>query len=227
VLPFKVHHLEILGKHYLLLPKLNDRQMGILKGRLKRNGFSVLQSPSIIARSAKGTIHVDPSGLCWGYSDPEDLLLPAIPELLSCPKQVIPMKAMESLYFRSNGSSARIVTRLESGTLWEHLRATGDCGLTPDERAVALEVVGEAGAARLVADYAGSTPKLYTFGHRRYFETAVNRAEAESTLRCAGELRAGNSYLPNDGSLGLRKGFLPHLRETFSNLGDWCYFTPR
>jgi len=227
MLPFKVHHLEIRGKHYLLLPKLNDKQMGILVGRLERNRFSVLRASSILARSARGTIHVDSSGLCWGYFDPEDILLPVIPDLLSCPKQAIPLEAMKDLYFRSKGSSARMVTRVETGTAWKCLRASGDCGLTPDERAVTLEVVGEAGAVRLVTDYSGADPTYHTFGHRRYFEMAVNSEEAESTLRSAGELRARNSYLKCDGGLGPRMGILPHLRETFSELGEWCYFTPQ
>ena len=170
---------------------------------------------------------MDPSGLCWGYFDPEDILLPVIPDLLSCPKQAIPLKAMEGLYFRSNGSCAKVATRVETGTAWKCLRASGDCGLTPDERTVTLEVVREVGSVRLVTDYSGANPTHRTYGHRRYFEMAVNSEEAESTLRSAGELRARNSYLTCDGGLGRRKGTLPHLREAFSEVGEWCYFTPQ
>ncbi|HEV2120761.1 MAG TPA: hypothetical protein VGS11_11765, partial [Candidatus Bathyarchaeia archaeon] len=83
--PFKVHELIIVGRHYILLPKLNYAQMEVLANRLAQTGFLVSRSNVISAKSAKGVIHVDPRGFCWSSFDPRDEILPIIPNLLETP----------------------------------------------------------------------------------------------------------------------------------------------
>jgi len=231
MLPFRVYHLEISGKHYLLLPKLNAKQVAILGRRLERKGFSVRRTSILSGLSTKGSIYIDPSGLCWSSVDPEDAVLPAVPDLLSCPKEAIPLAEMEALYLRRSGSKrnpiGKLSTRVEWGTLWDELRASGDCGLTPDERSVALAVLrGE--TSRLVTESIGEDSAPLVCGRRRYFETSMGFKEVELTLGTAGELRSGRSYLPRDDVLKFGgKRVTSDLEDALKELGEWCFFAPR
>jgi hypothetical protein len=137
---YRVHELSIAGRHYILLPKLNFAQMQVLAKSLTESGLVVRHSSVISARSMKGVIHVDPRGFCWSVFDPSDEILPAIPALLKRWKERKPLKELADLYFmvaNSGGKTVvRLSTRVESSTLWRALRASGDCGLAPDEYAV-------------------------------------------------------------------------------------------
>jgi hypothetical protein len=228
MLPFKVHHLEVSKRHYLLLPKLNDTQMRVLAGRLGTRGFSASLGSTIVARSKRGSIYVDPAGLCWSFMDAEDIVLPVIPELLLCPKQAIPRRALAAFYLRAKGSLGRVVTRMESGVLWDSLRASGQCGLTPDEHAVALALLKNASDFSLLTDFPGSTPRPRNVGRRRYFETDIWEAEAASSLRMVGELNPRNAYLPRDGMFRPQDPGRPSgLEDSLSGLGEWCYYIPQ
>jgi hypothetical protein len=225
MLPFRVHHLVVSRKHYLLLPKLNDEQMSILSRRLETEGFSVDFASTINAKSPRGVVHVDPAGLCWSLTDPEDWVIPAIPDLLRCPKQTIPLKDLASLYFRVKGHLARMIVRVESGAVWESLRATGQCGLTPDEQAIASALLNGAGDCPLVCDYPGENPRPMVYGRRRYFSVRFGEAR-ESRLTMIGEERASNAYLPRDGLIRPRPPVrLSDFEDSFSDLGEWCFFT--
>jgi hypothetical protein len=227
VLPFKLHSLSIGGKHYLLLPKLNAKQMKIIAERLVRKGFSVDLASMLQAKSRGHSIVVDPAGLCWSSMDPDDTIIPAIPDLLSCPKQSIPLRDLEGLYLRRGTSFAKMRTRLESGCHWDSLRANDESGLTPDERSVVLALLKSMATCRLMTDFVreGQTPQI--FGRRRYFETSVDFEEAASTLRTAGERHHRNSYLPRDGIFGFSRGESPRaFGRTLPELGEWCFYTP-
>ncbi len=235
MLPFIVHRLEIAGRHYLLLPKLNSKQITVLTEDLERRGYSVHASSTLSARSEGKTIHVDSSGICWSSVDPEDVVIPTIPDLLSCPKERMPLSDLSALYFKTAMSEKRrvfrMVTRLESLTLWDSLRASDECMLAPDEHAVAVTVMANAkGTFQLLTDYAGERPIPRILGRRRYFESTVDFREAQKTLRVVGARASRNSYLPRDGTLRFNEDSrLPRqeLERAIEALGEWCSFSFR
>ncbi|MDA4119119.1 MAG: hypothetical protein OK436_00855 [Thaumarchaeota archaeon] len=231
---FKVHQLAIAGRHYILLPKLNSAQMEALAKRLTQSGFLVSRSNLISAKSVKGVIHVDPRGFCWSSFDPRDEILPAIPNLLETPKEREPLRELMGLYFMSAKSKAKTVvkvsTRVESSTLWKALRASGECGLTPDEHAVVSFLFKKAkGECRLLTDYPTEGSTLRIYGRRRYYESELRPPDAGSTLRTVGRRAFRNSYVPRNGALMFESLDLPskeELAHLFEGLGEWCYFHP-
>jgi hypothetical protein len=234
LLAFKVHQFILKRRHYILLPKLTHGQMRALAVRLGKNGCSVQLSESLSAKSRGGVIHIDPSGLCWSLHDCSDEILPAIPEILSFPKDRSSLASLKSMYFRTARSGGqtvvRLSTRLESSTSWDVLRASGDCALAPDEHAIATFLIKRGcGSHSLVTDFPTeeSVPRLC--GRKRYFESTLGLAEAESTLRVAGKRAVRNSYLSRDGTLRSSGGFgysLTDAKRLFEGLGEWCFFSP-
>jgi hypothetical protein len=231
---FRVHELSIAGRHYILLPKLNNAQIGALATRLTETGYLVRYSDVLTGTSAKGTIHVDPRGFCWSVFDPTDEVLPAIPGLLETPKERKPLNELTGLYFmvaKSKGKTmVRLSLRVESLTLWKALRGSGECGLTPDEHAVVTLLAKRTnGECRLLTDYPtdGSTTRI--FGSKRYYESSLGPLEAESTLRQVGKRASRNSYVLSNGALTLDTFVLPSreaLTHLFEGLGEWCFFQP-
>jgi hypothetical protein len=234
LLQFSVHQLEEARRHYLLLPKLNGKQMRILSDRLEGTGFVVQQSSPITAKSRQGSIHIRSSGVCWASFDPADTILPAIPEVLSCPKESLPRSELESTYFQSGrlrgGTVIRLVNRIESSSIWDRLRSSGDCGLTPDERLVASFLIRASGQrCEVVTDFPVEGSTSLRRGTRTYFSSELEPPGAESTLREIGTRAPRNSYLPRDGVLRFGRMFsLPHgmVGDLFRELGEWCYFSP-
>jgi hypothetical protein len=231
---FKVHELTIVGRHYILLPKLNNAQVEVVGNRLTQSGFHISRSNVISAKSAKGVIHVDPRGFCWSSFDPRDEILPIIPNLLETPKERMPLRELMGSYFMFAESKAKTVvkvsTRVESSTLWKDLRVFGECGLTPDEHAVVSFFFKKAkGECRLVTDYPTDGFTLRIYGRRRYYESEIRPTEAGSTLRMVGRKAFRNSYIPRDGALMFESLDLPSkedLAHLFQDLGEWCYFHP-
>jgi hypothetical protein len=231
---FRVHELAIVGRHYILLPKLNNAQMEALAKRLTESGFLVRRSNEISATSAKGVIHVDPRGFCWSVFDPGDEVLPLIPDLLSTSKETRPVGELSGLYYmvaKSKGKTVlRLSPRVESMTLWKALRASGECGLTPDERAVVAFLMEKTnGVCRVVTDYPTDGSTLRIYGKRRYYESSLVPSEVESTLRSVVQRAYRNSYVPRNGALVLDSFLLPsrdELIHLFGDLGEWCYFEP-
>lgn len=231
---FRVHELAISGRHYIMLPKLNTIQVDALARRLSKNGFLIRRSNVLTATSSKCVIHVDPRGFCWSVFDPGDEVLPAIPDLLSVSKETRPVEELSGLYYmvaKSKGKTVlRLSPRVESMTLWKSLRASGECGLTPDERAVVAFLMEKTnGECRVLTDYPtdGSTPRIY--GKRRYYESSLVPSEVESTLRSVVQRAYRNSYVPRNGALMLDSFLLPskdELIHLFGDLGEWCYFEP-
>jgi hypothetical protein len=231
---FRVHELAIVGRHYILLPKLNNGQMEAFAQRLTQSGFLVSRSSVISATSAKGVIHVDPRGLCWSVFDPRDEILPVIPKLLETPKEREPLLELMGSYFTLAKSKAKTVvkvsTRAESSTLWKALRASGECGLTPDEHAVISFLFKKAkGEFRLLTDYPIDGSTLRVYGRRRYYESELGPPDAGSTLRSVGRKAIRNSYIPRNGTLIFESLDLPskeELAHLFQDLGEWSYFEP-
>jgi len=232
--PFKVHQFNLSGRHYLLLPKLTSRQMGILAGRLEKTGASVSLSSSLLAKSKEGSIHVDPIGICWSMSDPADVILPLIPDILASPNERISLGELSSMYFRAGRSQGKTVvrlsTRLEASALWDTLRAAGECGLAPDEHAVVSTILRLAkGRCVMVTNFPFDGAATRICGGKQYFEGPIDSTEAASTLRPVGGSSRRNSYVPRDATLTLDRLFSPPEAELASLLGslrEWCFFTP-
>jgi len=231
--PFKIYQLQLRDRHYLLLPKLNSRQMQTFARRLERKGYSVEKGGSMTAKSSKGTIHISPSGLCWSSSDPSDAVLPAVPDILACPKEPAPLGRIESMYYKlsrvSGGTLVRLSTRMES-SLWDELRASGQCGLSPDEHTVASFMMRRAkGDCGLLTDFPTDESIPRISGRRRFYESNLSVSEALATLEVVGAHATRNSYLKRDGILRLGSVPLPSRDEKLrliDDLEDWCYFTP-
>ncbi len=234
MIPFRIHHFLLGGRHYILLPKLNQGQIGILTKRFAKAGRSVKVRGLITARLKEGTLHVSPDGLCWSAFDPSDSVLPAIPDLLAAPKERVPIQTLKAKYLRpaSTGSKTplRITTRIESSSSWDKLRASGDCGLAPDEHAVvSLLLKGSRARCSLVTDFpvTGSIPRIC--GRKRYYDSRLEIGEALSSLRVVGSRFPRNSYLARDGLFQLGEFRLPSSddwRSLFHEVEDWCSSVP-
>ena len=228
-----MHQLQLEGRQYLILPKLNSLQMEILAKRFAVIGTVGRNGPLSVS-SKKGTVWVSEMGLCWSSIDPSDAVLPSIPALLSCPKEEASFETVKSKYFRASiskeGTTFRVLPRLESSSRWRELRASGGCALAPDEHAVVTFLLKKArGGCEMITDFfvEGSTPLV--LGRKRYFGSKLSTDEAASTLRIAGERRQRNSYIRRDGNLrvssvsGISRRDWSDLN---AELGEWCPFTP-
>jgi hypothetical protein len=232
LLSFKVYHLQIARRHFILLPKLNSKQMGIIGERLTKRGFSITSRSPLSAKSKEGLIHIEPSGFCWSNFDPIDAVLPSIPDVLDCNKERVPLERLRAMYFmvKTEGMPlVRLSLRLESMSNWDRLRASDGCGLAPDEHRVATFLIREAGGnCHAVTDFplAYSVPRVQ--GRKRYFESTLSAAEALDTLRVVGERKARNSYVPRNGIVGPSVPPIPDskLGDICGQLGDWCGFAP-
>ena len=233
MLRFKVHQLQLGGKHYLLLPKLNSLQMEILAKRFAVIG-TVRRAVPLVIDSKEGSIWVSEIGLCWSSFDPSDVVLPSIPALLSCPKEEVSMGAVRSKYFQvsksKEGTIFHVLPRLESSSRWRELRASGGCALAPDEHAVVSFLLEKArGNCEVITDFIadGSTPLV--LGRKRYFDSNLDPDEVASTLRAVGEQGQRNSYILSDGNLRLSSVSEISRRDwthLFADLGEWCPFAP-
>ena len=235
MLEFRVHQLEVGGKHYLPLPKLNTRQIKLLGDRLAQTGFSVNYGDLLTARSKAGRVSVSRSGICWSSLDPSDAILPAVPQILSIPKEDVSLEALRRMYLRTpsygNAGTVHLLLRLESTPVWEKLRALDGCGLTPDEHfVISFLLEGSIGGCGMLTDFPVTNPRPRIYGRRRYFDSELDPQEAASTLRRVGERGERNSYVRRDGTIILGS----HLTATrvdwmrlFAELGEWCSFRPR
>jgi hypothetical protein len=230
MLSFRVHQLLISGRHYVLLPKLNSHQMGVLAERLTKEGLRVRVTDSIFATSSGETVHIEPSGICWSTSDPADLILPAIPDVLASPKESLPTIDLQSKYFTKSNKvrEIQLFPRIDVSSNWETLRAEGECGLAPDEHLVTSFLLERArGSCLIVTDFPVDGSRRLILGRRRYFESNVLADEVHRTLRVVGKKGVRNSYLPKGGALSLGPSRLSSrdIGELVSQLGEWCYFT--
>jgi hypothetical protein len=234
LLEFSLHEIRVGSKFYILLPKLNRTQMQALGARLKKQGFAVSGDTSVKAKKRGSVLHIDPGGLCWSNSDPADWIVPAIPGLLSAPKEKVPLETLKDLYFslQDSGSGAilKLEPRIERGSLWRALRGTGEWGLAPDEFAVIMFLLEHTrGRVSLVTDFPTTSSRRRVIGGRQYFETSLTSPQARSTLSSVSKHGARKSYVPQRGVLTLTSFTPPSRRgwvEFFEGLGEWCYFRP-
>jgi len=128
------------------------------------------------------------------------------------------------------GTIVRLTTRLESSALWDVLRATGECGLSPDEHAVTsrvLEMVGGRCTMLTSFPFEGASPRIR--GGTQYYEGNIDSAEAAATLRQVGGGSLGCSYVPRDATLTFdHRSSISEakLDSIFRELGEWCFFVP-
>ena len=234
MLPFRIHRFQARGVHYLLLPKMRRAQMRLISKRLDGAGYTVELSTSLSARSGKRTIHVEPSGVCRSTIDVTDLVVPTVPDILASEKARVPMGELMSMYLTAGRSGKktefRFTTRTESWFLWDLMRASGECYLSPDEHAVAAFLFGRAGdACEVLTDFPERGSEVKMLGGRRYFNSRVSPALAAMTLRVAGRKLPRNSYLSRDGVMEFARFDMPPAPSWFNlfdSLGEWCYFAP-
>jgi hypothetical protein len=234
LLEFAVNEIRVGGRFYILLPKPNRLQIRTLADSLRRQGFRITGDSRVAAKSREQTIHISPSGLCWSRSDPADLVLPAIPRLLSAPKEAVSLEQLKRRYFdlkvRGSNATVRFEPRMEGGSLWKELRATGQCGLAPDERALLVFLTRHSqGGIDLLTDFPTPSSQGRVIGGKLYFDSRLDGSEFISTLRSTEFRPARQSYLPRSGILrlaGFRSPSRQDFTELFESLGEWCYLTP-
>jgi hypothetical protein len=234
LLRYEVHQirLEGLGRYYLPLPKLNALQVQFLSHHLQERGFSI-RAGSRLVRAAAGTtkLTVDPAGLSWSSGELLDAIAPAIPMLLTFPKERAVSDNLDQryLYFGAKRIKGRrleiqLFTRMESLSLWTQLRKVGLCGLTPDEKKVIASLLGAAeGTVECVTDYLSEMSSSVQLGRRQYYRSRLSINEFVSTLRTVSHSSQKNSYLPRESILRVTvtKGF--DIRSALDGLGEWCY----
>lgn len=234
LLRFSYYQFELGGRFYALLPKLTRPQLSVIDNRLRSLSFRTSNTDLLRAAKGEATLTVDPRGLCWSNRDMADVIIPAIPELLSVRKEFASLRTMGNSYFEATkqGKSVllRLAPRMESSSLWQGLRAAGLCALTPDEHAVySLLLSSSSLASPLPTDFPTEGSTVIRIGRRQYYSTRIDAPEAASTLRDVGARGPRNTYLPRRSFLSLSSFRIPKrdLRRTFEGLGEWCFFTPR
>jgi len=223
------------GRLYALLPKLCAQQITIIRERLEKVGYSVSWGETLRGVGRRAVLTVDPRGVCWSNDDIADCIGPVVPRMLAAKKQVVPLHALVSQYFQAKSSEGgfvvRFLPRMESSQLWEKLRATGQCALSPDEHAVFRAILASAsGECRVLSDYPTRDCAVRIIGKRQYYESMVEPAEAASNLRMVGSKGTRNVYLPKDGLMrfqDLKPPVRSEMAEMLRSSGEWCYLSVR
>ena len=235
LLEFKLRNFQIGSRYFLILPKLNEKQLDVIRRRLLKNSFEVVLTTSRLKAEKKGaSLQVDKAGFCWASADPFDAIAPAIPEILAVPKKKVKLKVLKDAYFRTlnleTPTEVIVLARLESSPMWRHLRAHGLCALSPDEKEVTQFLLGHAlGGAMFLTDFPNQTSRSHMIGGRQFYDTAIDASELEHTLKTIGDAKFRNSYLPERGILRFEAFTSPtseELRRLFDGLGEWCYLRP-
>jgi len=226
MLRFSLHQLELeaLGRFFVPLPKLSSAQALFLEQRMVERGFSVRAANRAIGRKGGPQVTIELSGLAWSNGDLLDAIGPAIPELLSFPKET----SSADPYFvmkRSPGScELQFFPRMESGRIWSALRAEGKCGLTPDEGLmVRRQLKGVNNLTNCVSGNPRSGSSRIQIGRTPYYESALPGDVLASSLRVIDSNPAGNAYLPKSATLKFDGGVRFPESPVDNDLGEWCY----
>lgn len=230
--PFHFRQIELADWFYVLMPKMTRRQVAVVRGRLTSLGFKTIQSATLKATRSGWRIELNPAGFCRSNRDMSDVIAPVVPEILDCARESVSPLLLRRAYFASQrrGSevSLHLTPRLESGPLWETLRAAGSCALTPDEQAVysSLLSFSYSGFA-MVTDFPTPGCAVRRIGRRQYYDSILEPAEIASTLRGLESHGQRNTYLPRDALIRLRSAtLLPETsRDPFDGLGEWCFLS--
>ncbi len=150
LLKFTLKLIQLGRRTYVLLPKLCKSQVEALAERLSNRGFIVEKSATLVARRRGTAVHVNPSGFCRSSVNQNDAIAPAIPSLLRTPKEKVSSDAIRSRCFKLD-------------------RENGECGLTPDEQAVAQFLVRtSSGIIRLITDFPAERSRIKIICNRQY-----------------------------------------------------------
>lgn len=225
MLKFEVRqlYLESVNRYYLPLPKMTRSQMGALAGRLRSLGISTVSRGGRITGDDAGTkVSITSSGLASSSEDMLDALLPAVPSLLHFPRERVPVNPYLLTKPTRTGLEIQFFPRMEGLRLWKELRTSGECGLTPDEKAVASRVLAPARQnLECITDYPTDGCSVVQFGTRQYYLSSIPAREFADRLRTTSTTSSKNSYLPRSSVIRLEEGRLPELSP--DDLGEWCY----
>ncbi len=224
--PFALHQLRLenLDRYCLPLPKLTARQMQVLADRLVASGFSIAaQGERIAADNGSERIVVLRAGLAWSSTDMLDVLAPAVPSLLACHREYVTRNPYYAAKRHHGGFEIQFFPRLEGLRLWTALRQSGECGLTPDEKAVVLKLLqGAAEKLECVTDFPTDGCSVMQVGRRQYYRSLVPVDEFVSRLRTIEDSLSRNCYLPRSSVLRVKASSLPALPRA-EELGEWCF----
>jgi hypothetical protein len=216
-------YLEGMGRYFLPLPKLSAAQLEFLAGHLRERGFSVIAGTRIHARKGPSRISIDGVGLAWSSEGLLDAIAPAVPELLRFAKEPASTNPYLDAKEVRGGFAVRLVTRMESSSLWASLRGSGQCGLTPDEGLVVRELLRDVdGELECVTDYPTEGCSAFHIGRRVYFRSTVSTAEFAANLRTLPSVSQKSCYLPKQSVLMIRTGSQA-LGRSSKGLGEWCF----
>jgi hypothetical protein len=225
-LRFTLHqiHLESPDGFYLPLPKLTREQMRTLEDRLLSNGYAVkTDGERLRAESGSGNLTIVRSGLARSAGEMLDALAPALPELLLCPREptsVNPYFVAKNLH---GWFEVQLFPRMEGLRLWTALRRAGECGLTPDEKAVVSQVLHDVDQPlECVTDYPTEGCSVLQVNKKQYFRSLVPADEFVSRLRTISSTFSRNCYLPRSSIIRVKATSLPS-RSVGDELGEWCY----
>jgi hypothetical protein len=222
--------LESPDRYYLPLPKLTLEQMELLAERLAAVGYSVsAQGERLTAVDGSSRIAILRAGLAWSSKDMLDALAPSVPSILASPREA----ATRNPYFAPKrirgGFEIQFFPRMEGLRLWTALRRSGDCGLTPDEKAVVQKVLeGATQNIECVTDYPTDGCSVLQAGRRQYYRSLVPASEFLFRLRTTEDSLSTNCYLPRSSVLRVKTRSLPPLPKP-EELDQWCFveFSPK
>ncbi|MGA2199409.1 MAG: hypothetical protein ABSG45_05675 [Nitrososphaerales archaeon] len=192
--------------------------------RLVSNGYSVrTDGERLRAESGSGKITIVRSGLARSAGELLDALAPALPELLLSPRKpasVNPYFVAKSLHL---GFEVQFFPRMEGLRLWTALRRAGECGLTPDEKAVVSQVLHDVDQPLdCVTDYPTEGCTVLQVEKNQYFHSLVPADEFVSRLRTISSTFSKNCYLPRSSIIRVKARSLPSPSVS-DELGEWCY----
>lgn len=229
---FRFRQFVLGGRFQVPLPKMVPRQMQTMRRRLESIGFTTTAGSLLRASRASVRILVDPSGLCTSNEDLTDAIAPTLPEILDSRPSAVSFRVLRESYLaserRGNSLLLRLSPRLETESYWDELRSEGTCALTPDEKAIYSVVLSSrTSLTPLVTDFPTEGSVVRRIGHRQFYDSRLEPAEAASTLRGLGPAQERNAYLPRDSILSLSPAPLPtdELLDLFEGLGDWCFLS--
>lgn len=232
LLRFHFHQIELRDRFYVPMPKMTPGQVALIRGRLSSLGFKTFQASTLTATKSSTRIDVNPAGFCRSNRDMSDVIAPVVPEILDCAPEPVSRTAIRSAYFASQRSggdvSVHLSPCLESGPLWEELRATGACALTPDEQVVYSSLLSFSRREfSALTDFPTPSSRVRRIGSRQYYDSVLEPTEVVSTLRGLESNAPRNSYLPRDAIVRLQSSELPpdSSRGLFEGLGEWCFLS--
>jgi hypothetical protein len=232
VLEYRYAHLELGGKrkHCILLPKMNGKQLDVLRRKLISLGFRIERKNIFSAKKGTVRIWLDPSGLCWSSVDPTDYVIPSIPELLGCEKEKIRREEFNQLYFNiiknKDNYLVRFKTRLEHGYTWKLLRKIGISGFSPDECTVIKWLLGFArGNITALCSYPIEDSSILRIGRRNYYVVELDVERFVSEISDFTTHKRRQCFLFQECTVTLRSLNVSSMNKSNPELGEWCYYT--